>query len=180
MADTVFDDGDGALFALASRVVAENARAGRYVTTAESCTGGMVATAITDAPGSSEVFDSGFVTYSNGAKTAMLGVPPQIFVDHGAVSTHCTSAMALGALDHCTADVAVAVSGVAGPGGGSEEKPVGMVVFSRARRGDGAAQVYSTIKMFGSALDRAGVRRQAALFALTLLLPESDALVGNA
>lgn len=176
MADTVFDDADGALFALASRVTVENCRAGRFVTTAESCTGGMVATAITDAPGSSAVFDRGFVTYSNAAKTAMLGVPEQLLIDHGAVSEACARAMALGALDASAADVAVAISGVAGPGGGSEAKPVGMVVFGRALRCDPSDRVWTTTRRFGSELSRAEIRRQAALFALTLLLPESDAL----
>lgn len=167
---------EGDLFALASRVVEENRRAGRFVTSAESCTGGMVAAAITDVAGSSAVFDRGFVTYSNAAKTAMLGVPEQTLVEHGAVSEPCARAMALGALDASSADVAVAISGVAGPGGGSEEKPVGMVVFGRALRSDPSDRVWTTTRRFGSDLSRAEIRRQAALFALTLLLPESDGL----
>lgn len=167
---------EGDLFALASRVVEENRRAGRFVTSAESCTGGMVAAAITDVAGSSAVFDRGFVTYSNAAKTAMLGVPERLLIEHGAVSEPCARAMALGALDASAADVAVAISGVAGPGGGSADKPVGMVVFGRALRGDPSDAVWTVTRRFGSDLSRAEIRRQAALFALTLLLPESDAL----
>ncbi len=183
MPDSVFDDEGNGLFLAACQVVKENQAAGRMVATAESCTGGMVATALTDAPGSSAVFECGFVTYSNTAKTAMLGVPETLLADHGAVSTQCTEAMARGVLERTGADVAVSISGVAGPGGGSEEKPVGHVVFGRARRRDGGIEARSTIRRFvgkdGAPLDRAGVRRQAALFALELLLPSSDGFDGE-
>jgi len=107
------------------------------VATAESCTGGLVAAALTAIAGASDVFDRGFVTYSNAAKSEMLGVPPSLIEAHGAVSAEVARAMALGAIEHSLADVAVAVTGVAGPGGGSAEKPVGLVHFACARRGGG-------------------------------------------
>jgi nicotinamide-nucleotide amidase len=104
------------------------------ITTAESCTGGMIAAAITDIAGSSDVFDRGFVTYSNEAKS-QLGVPADLIAQHGAVSVHVAREMAAGALKHSKADVAVAVTGIAGPGGGSDAKPVGLVYLAVARRG---------------------------------------------
>ena len=107
---------------------------GWTMATAESCTGGMVAAAVTDVAGSSDVFDRGFVTYSNAAKSDMLGVPAEMIVQHGAVSEAVARAMAEGALLHSAADVAVAITGVAGPGGGSVEKPVGLVHFACATR----------------------------------------------
>jgi nicotinamide-nucleotide amidase len=134
--------------------------------TAESCTGGMVAAAITDIAGSSEVFDRGFVTYSNAAKTEMLGVPAALIVHHGAVSREVAEAMAAGALDQSHADISVAVTGIAGPTGGSAEKPVGLVHFACARRGFDVAH---RAKIF-TALDRDGVRRAARNFALELVL----------
>jgi nicotinamide-nucleotide amidase len=97
------------------------------VCTAESCTGGLIAKSFTDLAGSSDWFDRGFVTYSNAAKSEMLGVPASLIEDYGAVSEAVANAMASGALRHSEADYAVAVTGVAGPGGGSEEKPVGTV-----------------------------------------------------
>lgn len=178
MADSVLDDGDGVLFALASRVIAENRAAGRCIALAESCTGGMVATALTDVPGSSDVFGAGFVTYSNQAKQAMLGVSPDIFTMFGAVSMACTWAMATGAIARGAADIAVAISGVAGPGGGSDAKPVGTVVLSRVLRGQSPDDAYSVTRHFDASGGRAGIRRQATLFALELLLPEKDGLKG--
>jgi nicotinamide-nucleotide amidase len=178
MADSVLDDGDGAIFALARRVIAENRAAGRCIALAESCTGGMVATALTDVPGSSDVFGAGFVTYSNEAKQAMLGVSADIFTMFGAVSMACTWAMATGAIARGDADIAVAISGVAGPGGGSDAKPVGTVVLSRVLRGQSADDAYSTVKHFDASAGRAGIRRQATLLALELLLPENDGLRG--
>ena len=104
------------------------------VVTAESCTGGLVAAALTSIPGSSAVVDRGFVTYSNDAKIEMLGVDPRLLERVGAVSAEVALAMAKGALAHSRADVAVAITGIAGPGGGSVEKPVGLVHFAAARR----------------------------------------------
>jgi len=154
--------------ALARRVVDENKAAGRKVAVAESCTGGLVAAAITEIPGSSAVLDRGFVTYSNDAKEGSLGVGEDILDAFGAVSIACVYAMAKGALERSKADVAVAISGIAGPDGGSEQKPVGTVVFARAVRGSDAPDAES--KLFAGE-DRAGVRLQATLCALELLLP---------
>jgi nicotinamide-nucleotide amidase len=154
--------------ALARRVVEENAAAGRKVAVAESCTGGLVAAAITEIAGSSAVLDRGYVTYSNEAKADALGVSPDIIDAFGAVSVACVYAMAQGALERSEADVAVAVSGIAGPDGGSEHKPVGTVVFARATRGSEKPEAES--RLFDGE-DRSGVRRQATLWALELLLP---------
>jgi nicotinamide-nucleotide amidase len=104
-------------------------QSGRMLTTAESCTGGLIAAACTDVAGSSQWFERGFVTYSNEAKTEMLGVPAALIAEHGAVSEAVVRAMAVGAIAHSRAQVAVAVTGVAGPGGGSALKPVGTVWF---------------------------------------------------
>lgn len=103
--------------------------------TAESCTGGLIAGLITSVPGSSDVLDSGFVTYSNDAKARMIGVPAELIAAHGAVSEEVARAMAEGALDHSAAEIAVAVTGVAGPGGGTPLKPVGLVHCAAARKG---------------------------------------------
>lgn len=128
---------------------------------AESCTGGLVAGAITSIAGSSAWFERGFVTYTNEAKTGMLGVAPGLIEDHGAVSEPVARAMAEGALTHSPADLAVAVTGVAGPGGGTAAKPVGMVCFAWARRG-GETDVV-TLHLPG---DRAAVREAAVTAAL--------------
>jgi len=153
---------------LATRVVEENKAAGRRIALAESCTGGLVAAALTEIPGSSAVLDRAFVTYSNEAKQEELGVASDIIDAFGAVSVACVYAMAQGALNHGDADVAVAISGVAGPDGGSEEKPVGTVVFARATRGQEKPEAES--RLF-EGQDRAGVRLQATICALELLLP---------
>ncbi|MDD3797716.1 MAG: CinA family protein [Novosphingobium sp.] len=156
--------------ALAKRVVEENARIGRKVALAESCTGGLVSAALTEIPGSSQVLDRGFVTYSNQAKMETLGVPQDIIETFGAVSVACVWAMAQGALRKSDADVAVAISGIAGPDGGTELKPVGTVVFAQAKRGEEEAEPVAEMrKLDGST--RAEVRRQATLVALELLLP---------
>src|SRR3982751_3041231 len=105
------------------------------IATAESCTGGLVAAALTAIPGSSDVVDRGFVTYSNAAKTEMLGVPADLIATHGAVSEPVARAMAEGALSRSNADVAVAITGIAGPDGGSDAKPVGLVHLAAARNG---------------------------------------------
>lgn len=154
---------------LATRVVEANLEAGRTVALAESCTGGLVCAALTAIPGSSAVLDRGFVTYSNEAKMEELDVSQDIIETFGAVSIACVWAMAQGALEHSKADVAVAISGVAGPGGGSATKPVGTVVFARALRGH-EGQPEGELKSFGD-LGRGEVRRQATLCALELLLP---------
>lgn len=158
---------------LAARVVAENAAAGRTVAIAESCTGGLVAGALTEIAGSSSVLDRGFVTYSNEAKMEMLGVASDIIETFGAVSVACVWAMAKGVLERSNADVAVAVSGVAGPGGGTLHKPVGTVVFARVIR-DADGEPDGELKFFegGEGPDgRATIRHQATLCALELLLP---------
>lgn len=158
---------------LAARVVAENAALGRKVTLAESCTGGLVAAAITEIAGSSAVLDRGFVTYSNEAKMEMLGVARDIIDTFGAVSIACAWAMAKGALDRSRADVAVAISGVAGPGGGSPQKPVGTVVFARVIR-NAVGDPEGELKFFDGGEGpggRAEIRRQATLCALELLRP---------
>ena len=154
---------------LAARVVQENRDAGRQIALAESCTGGLVCAALTEIAGSSAVLDRGFVTYSNEAKVERLGVSQDIIETFGAVSIACVWAMAQGALANSKADIAVAISGVAGPGGGTATKPVGTVVFARARRGDGS-EPEGELKAFGD-LGRAEIRRQATLCALELLLP---------
>ena len=158
------------LVEVARKVVAANLAAGRRVTLAESCTGGLVATAITEIPGSSEMFECGFVTYSNEAKLEMLHVSADVLETFGAVSVATAWSMAQGALEASGADVAVAITGVAGPGGGSEKKPVGTVVFARAERGADPGHVVADRKDFGD-LGRGGVRLQAALCALELLMP---------
>ncbi len=109
--------------------------AGVMLATAESCTGGLIAGCLTEIAGSSAVVDRGFVTYSNEAKNEMLGVPMEMIIEHGAVSEPVARAMAEGALERSRADVTVAVTGVAGPGGGTEAKPAGLVHFGCARRG---------------------------------------------
>lgn len=154
---------------LARRVVAENASIGRKIALAESCTGGLVAAALTEIPGSSAVLDRGFVTYSNEAKMECLGVAQDIIETFGAVSIACVWAMAQGALERSDADVAIAISGVAGPDGGTKLKPVGTVVFARATR-NGEDKPEGELKQFGE-VSRAEVRRQAVLCALELLLP---------
>ncbi|WP_429911282.1 CinA family protein [Glycocaulis sp.] len=138
---------------------------GVTLATAESCTGGLVAASITEIAGSSAVLERGFVTYSNAAKAESLAVPVAMIAQHGAVSEQVASAMAEGALFNSHADIAVAVTGIAGPGGGSDEKPVGLVWFGLARRGEATR----TERHFFDHLDRHGVREAAAFEALRLL-----------
>ncbi len=154
---------------LARRVIEENVAVGRTISVAESCTGGLVAAALTEIPGSSAVFDRGFVTYSNEAKMESLGVKRDIIETFGAVSIACAWAMAKGALDRSRADVAVAISGVAGPDGGTALKPVGTVVFARTIR-DAVGEPDGELRLF-EPTSRADIRRQATLCALELLLP---------
>lgn len=137
------------------------AERGLKVTTAESCTGGWVAKVLTDRPGSSVYMDCGIVTYSNAAKVGLLGVSENVLDRFGAVSEPVAREMALGALAVSQADLSVAITGVAGPGGGTEEKPVGTVWFAWGRRGD---QPEAASAHFEG--DRDSIRRQAVLFAL--------------
>ncbi len=155
----------------AARTVVEANRAiGRRISVAESCTGGLVAAALTEISGSSEIFESGYITYSNDAKLAMLNVSADVIDTFGAVSIATAWSMAQGALEASGADVAVAITGVAGPDGGTEKKPVGTVVFARAEKGSDPGNVVADRKDFGN-LGRGGVRLQAALCALELLMP---------
>jgi len=156
------------LIALAERVILANQASGRSVAVAESCTGGLLAAALTEIPGSSHVFDRGFVTYSNVSKQELLEVSGDIIEAFGAVSIACAWAMAQGALKFSQADVAVAISGIAGPDGGTPQKPVGTVVFARAIRGSDEL-VAEERHLDGQT--RADIRRQATLVALELLLP---------
>lgn len=158
------------LVAAARKVIERNLALGRTVSVAESCTGGLVAAALTEIPGSSDVFDTGFVTYSNEAKQDMLRVSADVVETFGSVSIAVAWSMAQGALDRSGADVAVAITGIAGPGGGSDRKPVGTVVFARAEKGGNPTDIVADRKNFGD-LGRGGVRLQAALCALELLLP---------
>jgi nicotinamide-nucleotide amidase len=135
------------------------------IVTAESCTGGLVAGAITDIAGSSDVLDRGFVTYSNESKQQMLGVPAVTLREHGAVSRETAEAMARGALGRAEADLAVAITGIAGPGGGSKEKPVGLVHFAAASR-NGALE---HAEMRYGDIGRAEVREKSVLQALAML-----------
>lgn len=161
---------DAELVALAAKVIDLNRAAGRRIATAESCTGGLVAAALTEVAGASDVVDRAFVTYSNEAKTELLNVSEDILSTLGAVSEATAWAMAEGALKRSHADVAVAISGIAGPGGGTEKKPVGTVVFARALKDGGNEPVIADTHHFGD-LGRSEIRRQAALVALRLLLP---------
>ena len=160
---------------LATAVLAKNRAAGRKVAVAERCTGGMVSVALTDIAGSSDVFSAGFVTYSGHAKQSQLDVSSEILETFGEVSLATAWAMAAGALANSDADVAVAITGIAGPGGGSEKKPVGQVVFARALRGQNPDDYFSQRVQFEST-DRAAIRHHATLFALDLLQPERDEL----
>ncbi|KQZ61755.1 competence protein [Sphingopyxis sp. Root1497] len=160
---------------LATRVLTNNRAAGRRVAVAESCTGGMVCAALTDIAGSSDVFSAGFITYSGAAKQAQLDVSSEILETFGEVSLATAWAMVAGALANSDADVAVAITGIAGPGGGSEKKPVGQVVFARGLRGQDPDDYFTQRVQFEGG-DRAGIRHAATLFALDLLLPERDAL----
>ena len=160
---------------LATAVLANNRAAGRKIAAAESCTGGMVSVALTDIPGSSDVFSAGFITYSGDAKKRQLDVSGEILETFGEVSLATAWAMAAGALANSDADVAVAITGIAGPGGGSEKKPVGQVVFARALRGQDPDDYFTQRVLFESK-DRAAIRHAATLFALDLLQPERDSL----
>jgi nicotinamide-nucleotide amidase len=138
---------------------------GLRVATAESCTGGLVAAALTEIAGSSDVVDRGFVTYSNEAKAEMLGVPLSTIKRYGAVSAQTAKAMAAGALKNSYADLAVSITGIAGPGGGTKQKPVGLVHFAAARRG---GRSVARKKLFGP-VGRSHVRQLSVVEALKML-----------
>ena len=155
---------------LAERLVKEAIAKGVIIATAESCTGGLVSGAITSVAGSSTMFDRGFVTYSNDAKAELLGVSPDLIKRYGAVSTEVAIAMAEGALNHSKATLSVAITGIAGPGGGSVEKPVGLVHFATALKGQDTRPFE---KRFGT-ISRDAIRHgavHAALHALLSRLP---------
>jgi nicotinamide-nucleotide amidase len=156
---------DEELRAAARRVLDLCRARGWHIATAESCTGGLVAAALTEIAGSSEVVDCGFVTYSNTAKEAMLGVPAATLKRHGAVSGPVAAAMAAGALKHSQADLSVAITGVAGPGGGSKEKPVGLVHFAAASRN---GRRLARSRRYGK-IGRRRVRERSVAEALELL-----------
>ena len=159
-----------ALVDKAREVVEANRAAGRRIAIAESCTGGLVSAALTEIPGSSDVFEAGYVTYSNAAKISQLKVSEEVVETFGAVSVATAWAMARGALHASDADVAVAITGIAGPGGGTPSKPVGTVVFALAERNADPAKIVADQKLFENE-NRAGVRLHAALTALDLLIP---------
>jgi len=149
----------------AKRVLTLCRASGLHVATAESCTGGLVVAALTEIPGSSDVVDRGFVTYSDDAKRAMLGVPAATLKRHGAVSAQTAKAMAAGALKNSRADIAVSITGIAGPGGGSKQKPVGLVYFAAASR-DGRRVARK--RLYGE-IGRRRVRLRSVAEALALL-----------
>lgn len=155
---------------LAAAVIAAASARGWTVATAESCTGGLVAGALTAVAGSSAVVDRGFVTYSNQAKSEMLGVPAALIVEHGAVSEPVARAMAIGARTAAKTALAVSITGVAGPGGGSAEKPVGLVHFGCA----GPDGLVHEQRLFGD-LGREAVRLESVQVALGLLLSACEA-----
>jgi nicotinamide-nucleotide amidase len=159
---------DVELTRLAIRVGEQLLASGRRLTTAESCTGGWIAKALTDVPGSSEWFETGYVAYSNAAKTALLGVLPAEISAHGAVSEPVVKAMAMGALERAGADIAVAVSGIAGPDGGTLGKPVGTVWIAWAWRRGKAMHSKARLKVFKG--ERESVRRKAVADALSGVL----------
>ncbi len=145
---------------------------GFKLATAESCTGGLVAAAITDVAGSSDVFECGFVTYSNLSKTEMLGVVPSLILNHGAVSSEVALAMAEGALQFSKAQVSIAITGVAGPGGGNAEKPVGLVHFAVGVKG---AKTLHAEERFGE-MERSEIRALARDYALQFVLNQLKTL----
>lgn len=151
--------------ALARQVIAAALARGLMIATAESCTGGLIAGALTAIAGSSAVLERGFVTYSNAAKTGMLGVPAELIDLHGAVSEPVARAMAVGAAERSGASVSVSVTGIAGPGGGSDDKPVGLVHFGAT----GPAGLIHARHRFGD-LGRDGIRLESVRVALRLLL----------
>ncbi len=164
---TLFPDD---LLAAAEALLERARRAGVRIATAESCTGGLVAGLLTEVAGSSDVVERGFVTYSNAAKAGAVGVPAELIARHGAVSEPVAQALAEGALSRSEAELTVAITGVAGPGGGSAEKPVGLVWFATAKAG---GPVLSHEARYGD-LGRSAVRLAAVRTALRLLSARLD------
>jgi nicotinamide-nucleotide amidase len=154
------------LHAAAANVLVACRARGWRIATAESCTGGLVAGALTEIAGSSDVVECGFVVYSNAAKETMLGVPAATLKRHGAVSAETAVAMAAGALKHSPADLAVSITGIAGPGGGTAQKPVGLVYFAAANRDGRRLQCR---RLFGK-IGRRRVRERSVAQALAMLL----------
>ncbi|MBI3513155.1 MAG: CinA family protein [Proteobacteria bacterium] len=152
------------LLAHATSLLALCRGAGLHIVTAESCTGGLIAALLTEIPGSSDVVERGMVVYSNDAKTAQLGVPAALIAAHGAVSEEVARAMADGALRHAAAELSIAVTGVAGPGGGTAAKPVGLVHLASARQGGVTRHERHVF-----AGDRAAVRLASVVSALAML-----------
>ena len=169
----MIDGIDERLVALAGEVISANLALGRRIVVAESCTGGLVSAALTAIPGCSDVFEAGFITYANSAKILNLKVATDILETFGAVSIATAWGMAQGALDRSGADVAVAITGIAGPDGGTAQKPVGTVVFARAKRGENPKDIVADTKQFGD-IGRGEIRIQAALVALELLMPGAE------
>lgn len=153
------------LSALAEKVLAAYRKASLSLVAAESCTGGLLTATLTDIPRASAVVDRGFIVYSNAAKMEILGVDASLLIHHGAVSAEVVQAMAAGALNCAGADVAIAITGIAGPGGGSEEKPVGLVYHCCLHRG----QVPLIVRNIFPG-DREQIRRQSVMKAMELLL----------
>jgi nicotinamide-nucleotide amidase len=169
---------DPAIISLSERVLQKARGLGLMIATAESCTGGLVAAALTSIAGSSDVFDRGFVTYSNEAKAEMLGVDRALIENHGAVSQQVAVAMAACALKHSRAKISVAITGIAGPGGGTAEKPVGLVHIAAAKLSgrDGDRVEFTAVhneERFGD-IGRAEVRAISVETALRLLLKAAD------
>ncbi|MCC7272781.1 MAG: CinA family protein [Alphaproteobacteria bacterium] len=158
------DDLSQTLAELAATVLADCRVHGLRVATAESCTGGLVAGTLTDIAGSSDVVERGFVTYSNAAKTEMLDVPAELIERVGAVSAEVARAMAAGALAHSPAEIAVAITGIAGPGGATAAKPVGLVHFAALRRGGAMRDERHVLPG-----DRAAIRRRAVAIAFRMI-----------
>ena len=143
---------------------------GFKIALAESCTGGLLAAQLTSLPGSSQWFERGFITYSNQAKEESIGVPKELIEGYGAVSEEVARAMAEGVLNHSLAQVSVSITGIAGPGGGSANKPVGMVCFAWGMLADDLIQTRSQTKQFNG--DRQSIREQACVYAIESLLAQ--------
>ena len=158
---------DDDLGVIAGHVLADFRSANRRIATAESCTGGLIAALLTAHSGASHVFERGFVTYSNEAKNEILGVPAELIAEHGAVSAPVAAAMAQGALAHSRADASVSVTGIAGPGGGSAQKPVGLVYIAVAIREEEGAYV-EEFRFEDKGRD--SIRNEAARMALEMLV----------
>ncbi|MEN3930839.1 CinA family protein [Microvirga sp. W0021] len=154
----------------AQKIIQSYAAAGLKIVTAESCTGGLIAGCLTDVSGSSAVVERGFVTYSNEAKAQSIGVPEELIVKHGAVSAEVAEAMAIGALEHSLADVAISVTGIAGPTGGSTDKPVGLVFLAIVHRNEQPV----VKKCLFESQNRTEVRLSAVRTALDMLTVMTD------